>query len=247
MIHGSALRGQTRGMIKHIAPLSLLGLLLGTQAALAAPPGALTATYKVSQGGEPIGEATVTLRPGQHGEWVYSKNVKGTGGLAAMLGASTLDVSHLRWKGDVPEAVSYDYAFDASIKHKERHLKVDWATNQVTVNEGKGPHSYAAVPGMVERNTTALALGVALRDGKQQVDLPVAVRQQVQTQSFKVQGKETVTVPAGKFEAERIDRTDAERGFSAWYVPEKYVLPVKLSQHDGGDVVMELVSYHASR
>lgn len=232
-------------MIKPIATLSLFGLLLGSQAAFAAAPGAFTATYNVSQGGSPIGEATITLRPGEHGEWIYSKEVKGTGGLAAMLGASTRETSHLRWKGDVPEAISYDYSLQASIKHKERHLRVDWASGKVTVDEGKGAHTYAAVPGMVERNTTALALGVALRDGKQQVNLPVGVRQQVETQNFKAQGKESISVPAGKFNAERIDRTDAERGFSAWYAPSKYVLPVKLSQHDGGDIVMELVSYRS--
>jgi hypothetical protein len=41
----------------------------------------------------------------------------------------------------------------------------------------------------------------------------------------------------------RIDRTDADRGFSAWYVPGRYPLPVKLSQHDGGDLTMELVDF----
>lgn len=231
-------------MSKRIVPLSFLALLLATQAVIATPPGAITATYKVSQGGSPIGEAKITLRPGEHGEWVYSKDVQGTGGLAAMLGASSSETSHFRWKGDVPEAISYDYSLQASIKHKERHLRVDWAAKQVTVDEaGKRSRNYSAVPGMVERNTTALALGVALRDGKQQVDLPVGVRQQVETQSFKVQGKESVSVPAGTFQAERIDRTDADRGFSAWYAPGKYVLPVKLSQHDGGDIVLELVSY----
>jgi hypothetical protein len=65
----------------------------------------------------------------------------------------------------------------------------------------------------------------------------------VQVQNFKVTGKETVKVPAGSFDAKRIDRTDADRGFSAWYAPDRYPLPVKLSQHDGGDMVMELVSY----
>ncbi len=98
---------------------------------------------------------------------------------------------------------------------------------------------------MVERNTLALALGLALRDGQQKVTLPVAVRQEVQTQHFTVSGTETIKVPAGSFQAERIDRTDADRGFSAWYAPDRYPLPVKLSQHDGGDMVMELVSYQA--
>ena len=82
-------------------------------------------------------------------------------------------------------------------KNKQRHMSVDWARNQVTVDEGKGPQTYPASAGMVERNTTSLALGLALRDGKQQIALPVAVRQQVQLQSFKVTGKEAIMVPAG--------------------------------------------------
>ena len=227
------------------SPLLGLGLLLAVPAAAAATPTAFTATYDVSQGGEPMGVATVTLRAAGNGEWVYSKDVKGTGGLAAMLGASMSESSRFRWKGDVPEAVSYDYRLQTGIKNKQRHLAVDWTKQQVTVDEGKGPQTYPSSPGMVERNTTSLALGLALRDGKQQVTLPVAVRQQVQAQSFKVTGKETVQVRAGSFSAERVDRTDAERGFSAWYVPDRYPVPVKLSQHDGGDLTMELVSYQA--
>ncbi|GAB2557687.1 DUF3108 domain-containing protein [Rhodanobacter koreensis] len=228
------------------APLLGLGLLLGAHATTAATPTGFTATYNVLQGGEPIGVATVSLRAGGHGEWTYRKDVKGTGGLAAMLGANVTETSRFRWNGDVPEAISYDYQLVASIKNKQRHMAVDWATHQVTVDEGKGPQTYPARPGMVERNTTPLALGLALRDGKQQVTLPVAVRQDVQTQNFKVTGREPVKVPAGSFNAMRIDRTDADRGFSAWYVPGRYPLPVKLSQHDGGDTVMELVSYHPS-
>jgi len=227
------------------SPLLGLGLLLAVPAAAAATPTAFTATYDVSQGGEPMGVATVTLRAAGNGEWIYSKDVKGTGGLAAMLGASMSESSRFRWKGDVPEAVSYDYRLQTGIKNKQRHLAVDWTKRQVTVDEGKGPQTYPSSPGMVERNTTSLALGLALRDGKQQVTLPVAVRQQVQAQSFKVTGKETVQVRAGSFSAERVDRTDAERGFSAWYVPDRYPVPVKLSQHDGGDLTMELVSYQA--
>jgi hypothetical protein len=226
-----------------LAPLLSLGLLFGSQAVLATTPTSFTAHYNVSQGGEPMGVATVTLHKGGNGEWIYSRDVKGTAGMAAMMSASVKEASRFRWKGDVPEAISYDYELDAAIKNKQRHMLVNWAKQQVTVDEGKGPSTYAAVPGMVERNTTPLALGLALRDGQQQIALPVAVRQGVQTQNFKVTGKETVKVPAGSFNAVRVDRTDAERGFSAWYAPDRYLLPVKLSQHDGGDMVMELVSY----
>ncbi|WP_426687975.1 DUF3108 domain-containing protein [Rhodanobacter ginsengiterrae] len=228
-----------------LVPLFGLGLLLGSAAALAATPPPFTATYNVLQGGQPMGVATIQLRAAGDGQWIYRKDVKGTDGLAALLGASVSESSRFRWKGDVPEAISYDYRMQAAVKQKQRHLVVDWAKNEVSVDEGKGAQSYPASPGMVERNTLALALGLALRDGRQQIALPVAVRQQVQTQNFKVTGKEAIKVPAGSFDAERIDRTDADRGFSAWYAPDRYPLPVKLSQHDGGDLVLELVSYRA--
>lgn len=226
--------------------LRLAGALLLASAsglALATPPKAFTATYRVLRGGSPMGEATVSLKPLGNGQWQYSKHMRGTSGLAALLGANLDEVSRFRWKGDVPEALSYDYRLDAAIKSKRRHVSVDWARHQVTVDEGKGAITYATQPGMVERNTTALAIGLALRDGQKQIALPVAVKQEVETQRFKAAGKEKVTVPAGRFEAVRVDRTDADRGFSAWYAPERYPLPVKLSQKDGGDLTMELVSF----
>jgi hypothetical protein len=220
-------------------------LLLGSAAVAAKTPTAFTATYRVTQGGMPLGDAKVTLRAAGNGEWIYSKDVKGSGGLAAMLAANLQESSRFRWKGTVPEAISYDYQLASAVKSKQRHLRVDWSKKQVSVDEGKGAKTYQAVPGLVERNTLALAIGMALRGGSTNVALPVAVKQQVETQNFKVTGKEAVKLPAGNFDAERVERTDADRGFSAWYVPDRYPLPVKLSQHDGGNVEMELLSYRA--
>jgi len=225
-----------------LATLLALSCWLGTATA-STTPGAFTATYQVSRGGSPMGTATVSLRDDGHGQWTYRKAVKGTGGLAALLGASMDETSRFRWKGGRPEAISYDYDLQTGIKDKQRHLRVDWHTNQVHVEDNKRSETYPAQPGIVERNTLPLALGVALQRGQQQVALAVAVRQRVETQQFRVVGKENIQVPAGSFQAERVDRTDADRGFSAWYAPARYPLPVKLSQHDGGDLTMELVSY----
>ena len=50
-------------------------------------------------------------------------------------------------------------------------------------------------------------------------------------------------MPAGSFDAVRVDRTDQDRDFNAWYVPAKYPVPVKLAQKDGGNLTLELVSY----
>ncbi|WP_449425205.1 DUF6134 family protein [Rhodanobacter lindaniclasticus] len=214
----------------------------GTVAA-ATTPGDFTATYQVSRGGSPMGTATISLHDDGGGQWTYRKAIKGTGGLAGLLGARMDETSRFRWKGELPEAISYDYALQTGVKNRQRHLRVDWNTRQVHVEGDKGSETYPATPGIVERNTLPLALGVALQGGQQQVALAVAVRQRVETQQFRIVGKETIQVPAGSFQAERVDRTDADRGFSAWYAPQRYPLPVKLSQRDGGDITMVLVSY----
>ncbi|WP_114241696.1 DUF3108 domain-containing protein [Dyella sp. C9] len=221
-----------------------LALALSTTAALAATaPTPFTATYQVSQGGQVIGQAVVTLKPAGNGQWEYSNQTKGTAGLAAALGANSSETTRFRWNEGAPETVSYNYSMDAGFKTKQRHTEVNWSTGQVTVDEGKGPMTYASAPGMVDRNTTPYAIGLALHAGKQSVSLPVAVKRNVETQEFKVASKEAVKVPAGSFQAERVVRSNDDNAFSAWYAPQKYLVPVKLAQSDGGNLTLELVSY----
>lgn len=230
-------------MNAHLARLAALALLTVSAAASAAVPGAFTARYQVSQDGQPMGTATVTLRPAANGQWVLSKDSQGSSGLAALLGASTRESSTFRWRGNRPEAVSYDYRSRIAGKKKQRELRVDWATGQVSVDEGKGADTYPAQAGMVERNTLPLALGLALAAGQRSISLPVAVRQKVESERFKVAGDDTIQVPAGHFKAARVERSDNSKNFSAWYATDRYPMPVKLAQTDGGNLVLELVGY----
>jgi hypothetical protein len=190
-----------------------------------------------------IGEAVITLKSAGNGQWVYSNQTKGTAGIAAALGANSSETTKFRWNNNAPETISYDYNMDAGFKKKQRHTEVNWTSGQVTVDEGKGPMSYPSAPGLVDRNTTSYAIGLALRTGKQAVALPVAVKRNVETQEFKVTGKDTVKVPAGSFPTERVVRSGDENVFSAWYAPQKYPVPVKLTQSDGGNLELQLVSF----
>lgn len=218
-----------------------LAFCAGTAIAADAPQ-PFTAHYQVLQGDQKIGEATVTLKAAGKGQWTLENASKGTGGIAAMLGASTDETTRFRWTHGRPETLSYDYRMQASIKSKQRHLSVDETSHQVSVDEGKGVQHYPGSAGMVDRNTVPYAIGLALRAGKQQVSLPVAVRQKVEQQQYRVTDKAQVKVPAGTFEADKVQRSD-DPSFNAWYVPGKYPLPVKLTQHDGGNLTLELVSY----
>lgn len=221
-----------------------LVLALATSAAFAAaPPQPFTATYQVLREGEAIGQATIQLKALGDGQYEYSNDVKGTSGLAAMLGASSSETTRFHWTGGVPETLTYDYKMETAIKQKQRHLQADWSTHQVSVTDNGKHFSYATAPGMVDRNTLPLALGLALQDNKRSVTLPVGVKQQIESQQFQVKGKETVKVPAGSFQAERVERTDSDKSFDAWYAPRKYPVPVKLAQSDGGNLTLQLIGY----
>lgn len=223
--------------------LLLIGIV--PLAAAASAPAPFTATYQVQRDGETIGEATITLSAAGGDTYDYRNQTRGTAGLAALLGASSNETTRFRWHDDAPETLTYDYRMDAAIKQKHRHLEVDWADGQVTVDEGKGPIRYASAPGMVDRNTLPLALGLALREGRKSVVLPVGVKQRVEQQQYAVQATEPVSVPAGEFKAERVSRTDTDKPFDAWYVPAKFPLPVKLAQSDGGHLTLLLVKFHS--
>lgn len=221
-----------------------LALALAASAAFAAaPPQPFTATYQVLSDGQAIGQATIQLKALGHGQYEYSNDMKGTSGLAAMLGASSSETTRFRWADGAPETLTYDYTMETALKHKHRHLQADWSAQQVSVSDNNKHFSYATAPGMVDRNTLPLALGLALQDNKRSVTLPVGVKQHIENQQFQVKGNETVKVPAGSFQAERVERTDSDKSFDAWYAPRKYPVPVKLAQSDGGNLTLQLIGY----
>ncbi|RAP59358.1 DUF6134 family protein [Oleiagrimonas sp. MCCC 1A03011] len=208
----------------------------------AGTPAPFTATYQVLRNGSPIGESTLRLtRDGS--DWTYVSHMRGTSGLASLLGASVDETSRFRWHDGKPEALSYDYRMEAAIKSRQRRVQVDWVKDTVQVTDGGKRFDYAAKPGLVERHSMPLALGYALADGARHVALPVAVKDRVEIQRYAITGKSEVNVPAGRFDAVRVDRTDDSKNFSAWYVPKRYPVPVKLAQRAGGHLTLLLKSF----
>ncbi len=204
-----------------------------------------TATYEVLRNGSPIGESTLSLRRDSDGHWRYRSTIHATHGLAALLGADMDAVSILRVNEGQPETLRYDYRFDAAFKHRRQQLEVDWNTRQVHNQvDGKHAYAYAAEPGMVESHSIPLALLTVLREGTREIDLPVAVKNRVEHQQFRVTGPVNVKVPAGQFQTLRVKRVGDDKAFTAWFDIRRFETPVKLSQHSGGDLTLVLKSYH---
>jgi hypothetical protein len=218
----------------------ILFLLAGTTGA--APPAGFTAHYEVLRSGQRIGEASMTLAR-QGDAWEFVTDTRGTAGLAGFLGIDADETSRFQWRGDMPEMLQYDYRLDGGLKHSTRRTRVDWPSRTVQVDDSrKGSSRYAAQPGLVDRHLLALALAQALSGGSEDITLPVAVRDRVETEHFRVAAREPVDVPAGRYgDAVRVERSDRDRGFVAWYAPARYPVPLKLTQ--GGKLELRLVDF----
>ncbi len=221
------------------------GALLAAGVAAAAPPPplpAFTAHYRLLRNGSPIGKATLTLAAGANGTWTFTTQSEGTSGLASLLAAGTREVSVFRWVGDLPQGESYTYAMHTRIKQRHRKVQFDWAAHRITVVDD-GTHTFATRPGAMERHTVPLALAAGLAAGQSDFALPVAVRDRIETQHYVTDGRQSLSVPAGTFDAVRVSRTGGGEKFEAWFAPGKVPAPVKIDKRGKNDFAIELESW----
>lgn len=223
--------------------LALAGI--ASPAFAAAPPlPAFTAHYRLLQDGSPIGKATLTLAPGPDGTWTFTTASQGTSGLASLLAANTREVSMFKWFGDLPQGIRYDYTLKTALKSKHRTVNFDWNRHVIEVDDN-GHFSFATQAGALERHTVPLAIAAGLAAGQTSFTLPVAVRDRVETQHYAAQGKQSLKVPAGTFDATRVSRSDGGEAFEAWFAPGKLPAPVKIVQRGKHDFTLELADWSA--
>ena len=219
--------------MKCLVPV-LAALALFTGLAHASDRVPFTATYDVVRSGKRVGKANMSLQR-DGGNWRFTSVTHASLGPGGLLGIDTTETSLFRWKQYSPEMLAYDFRLDSSLKKSHRHTEADWSAQRVHVDDsGKGRSDYASEPGLVERHLLALALGQALLHGdNDEIDFAVAVRDHVEHQTFRVDGPETVDVPAGRFDdAWHVERSDRDRGFNSWYAPERYPVPLMIRYGD---------------
>lgn len=193
----------------------------------AAAPQAFIAHYEVRQDDKLIGEAVMQLRADDK-DWLFTTHTRGKGGMAGLLGLKIDESSRFRMRDDQIEMLDYSFRLDAGIKKRTRSIHADWQQGQVTAQNKGESETYATRSGLVERHLLSLVLARQLVAGDSTMTVPVAVRNRVESQHFHVTGHEDVLVPAGRISTTRLDRSDADKSFTAWYAPERCATPVQL-------------------
>ena len=207
------------------------------------------AEYTTLRNGSELGRTTLDLRDNGDGSWTLRSETTGTQGLARLAGIHIVETSRFRWQDGRPQALVYDYQQEGAFRPRARHADFDWNAGEVHVVEGDSDHRYATVPGLIDRQSVTLAIGSDLARGAPTFDYKVAVREQIEDMRYARGGSETVTVPAGEFKTERMQRlgiagADRKRVSRSWFAESLGWLPVMIEQTEknGDTVTLKLVA-----
>jgi hypothetical protein len=227
--------------LKHFIIAASLALL--TSVASAAPD-AFQASYTVTAKGLDMGVMTASLRYNGN-DYTYQKLTKANG-LAALLSGDTLTERSTGTKdGDALIPANY------LNHHKNRRKDKKDEFSFVTPTQIKGIFDGNAYELNVPKGTLDMAtLELYLMDAlasNQPLNYPIVSRGKLQDYRFRKLGKETITVPAGEYECEKVEvvHNDTERQTTLWLAPKLHYAIVQVRHKEDGDVIeTRLKQYH---
>jgi hypothetical protein len=231
------------------ATLLVAGLPGGAAAepVVAASSQPFSARYEVLRNGRALGEARFTLARGSDDTWRFDNDTRGTRGLAALAGIEIHERSTFRWRGLVPELVAYDYRQSAAMRQRERSLRVDAADNAIVSRQDGETWHLRFEEGVADRHAVLLGLVATVAAGRADLSFRVADRDDVESQRYRIAGRERVTVPAGQFDAVRIERIREKPGreTDTWLAPALGHLPVRILHREpnGDSLELRLVAH----
>jgi hypothetical protein len=196
--------------------------------------------YELLQDGDAKGRTTIDLKRDEGDVWELVTHSEGTSGLAGLAGADIEERSRFVWRDGRPELRSYRYAQKIAWKHKERSLDLLPDGARVDSRDGDKHRTIVFEAGAMDRHTVVLALARELRAGRHELSFRVADKGEMQTHRYRHAGHERVRVPAGEFDAIRVERIRDNPGrvTTTWFAAELGYMPVRIEQREpDGDVI----------
>lgn len=198
--------------------------------------------FEALRNGQRLGEARLSLRPVEGATWEFTTRTRGTEGLAALAGIEILEQSEFTWRDGRPELLQYRYRQQMSFRTRERSLaRADG--DAIDSRDGKHRHRLAFEPGVMDRHVVVLALAAEVAGGATgELRFRVADRDDVEWHRYRIGTRETVTLPAGRFDAIRVERQrdNPGRTTTTWLAPALGHLPVRIVQREADGETLEM-------
>lgn len=213
-------------------------------ASAASPIKPFKAEYSTLRNGKPLGRTTIELRENTNGTWTLRSATTGTQGMASMLGLDVVEESIIRWRDDRPETITYDYRQEAALKQRKRHAEFDWQANEVHMIDGDSDARYALSPAAIDRNALTLALAADLAANRSSFEYKVVAKKELEDVRYAACGKANITVPAGNYETNCVERKREKRTSTSWFAGSLGWIPVQIEQIEkkGDTITLKLES-----
>ncbi len=226
----------------HLLLAALVSLSLTSGVRAGTVPDDFKAVYAISLNRFVIGESEIKLEAQPKSQYLYTSNTRSTG--IARLFRSDIVQESSRFDLHRNHIRPLGYSFDHSGSKKERHalLKFDWKKMEVS-NTVEGHTWEMEIPqNTLDKLVVQIAVMMDLAADKDKLVYDIADGGKLKEYSFAVVGKETIRVPAGEFEALKIERLrkDNDRTTYLWCAPSLNYLPVRIEQIEHEDGVTYL-------
>ena len=208
------------------------------------------ATYIQKYGGLTIGSSTLTLTNGNNNSYLYETRSKPSAWVSWFLKGKLQESSRgvFTDTGIRPEA--YHYLRAGGSKTREANLSFDWEARTVINNVADSRWEMDIPAGTLDKLVSQLGVMLALGRGETEVVFDIADGGKLKEYQFKVIGRETLEVPAGKFDTVKITRVqnDKNRVIIVWCAPALGYLPVRIwrREPDDSEYQSDLESFSAS-
>jgi len=222
-------------MFKSIPYAAYVLLFFITSSAWALPP-AHQATYTVSKSGMTLGNMQASLTYADN-KYTYLRQTKATG-LAAMLSGDTL-VERSQGLRQGAQLRSQSYLYHHKSKRKDRRDEYSFVSPTQVKGQYKGEAYTLNVPnGTVDPSLLELRVMDDLAANRP-LNYNMTERGKLKSYRFQRLGKQTVSVPAGRYQAEviQVTRDNGERQTTLWLAPELSYAIVKIRHNEEGDII----------
>lgn len=238
-------RSRRRGALLALATAAMAAAAGAADAPAAARDAAPLAPFELRfealRNGDRLGEARVSLRHVEGATWEFSTRTRGTEGLAALAGIEISEQSEFSWRDGRPELLQYRYHQQMAFRDRQRSLARSGA-DAIDSIDGERRHRLVFEPGVMDRHAVVLALAAAVAAGASgELRLRVADRDDLDWHRYRIAGTEDITLPAGRFEAVRVERLRDKPGrtTTTWLAPALGHLPVRIVQREADGETFE--------
>jgi hypothetical protein len=231
-----------------MAGVAVLALLMTAPAGaggseLPPPLRAFEAEYRVVNGSLRVATTVLRLEDRPRG-WRYRMTTEADGVFALFLDGAIEDDA--AFELHEREIRPLRYRHDEPGSEDDVEMDFDWSAAEARVRTHEGRRTLSIEPRTHDPFTVILSVMQHLADGARAVDFPgINDDGEAERLAFEITGRETVNVPFGEFEAQRVRRIrDDKRSTLTWLAPELGWLPVMIEQRRKGELVarMELES-----